>query len=204
MRRVPVHAETPNPRTIRQAGDVLRAGGLVIYPTDTVYGIGCDITNKDSVARLYRLMDLDPKKPLSFMCRDLKHIADFAWLSDWQYKTMRRMVPGPYTFILEASREVPRHMVARRREVGIRVPDHAVPQALLEDLGHPIITTSLGEDPETGLPFQDPERIGSELDRVADIFLDCGPGGVEPSTVLNLVGGEVEVVRAGAGSVEED
>lgn len=202
MKRVLVHAQTPNPRTIRQAGDVLRSGGLVIYPTDTVYGIGCDMTRKDAVELLYRRMGLDDRKPLAFMCRDLKHISDFAWISDWQYKTMRRLVPGPYTFVLAASRDVPKHMVAKRREVGIRVPDHAVPQALLEDLGHPIITTSIGLDEDTGLPLMDPDQIEAELDKVADFFLDCGYGGSEPSTVLSMMGDVAEVLREGAGPVE--
>lgn len=203
MKRIFVHPETPNPRTIRQACDALRAGGIVVYPTDTIYGLGCDITNKAAVERLYRVRELDPRKPLSFLCRDLKHIADFAWLSKWQYKTMKRLVPGPYTFVLPASREVPKHMVKKKKEVGIRVPNHAVPQALLAELGNPIITTSCGEDPDLGLPLADPDRIELLLGNQVDFFLDGGYGGAEPSTVLRLIDDEVEVLREGAGTVDD-
>lgn len=203
MKRVLVHCETPNPRTIRMAVEALRSGGLVIYPTDTIYGLGCDITNKAAVERLYRLRGFDPRKPLAFMCKDLKHISDFAWISKWQYKTMRRLVPGPFTVILTASREVPKHMVKKKKEVGIRVPSHAVPKALVEELGNPIITTSLGVDPDTDLPLQDPDQIESEFRGKVDFFLDGGYGGVDPSTVVSPIDDEVTVLREGAGSVEE-
>jgi tRNA threonylcarbamoyl adenosine modification protein (Sua5/YciO/YrdC/YwlC family) len=201
VRRVQIHVPTPNRRTIQHAADVLRAGGIVVYPTDTIYGLGCDITQKEAVARLYRIRDMSPKKPLAFMCRDLKHISDFAFVSNFQYRTVKRLIPGAFTFVLPASREVPKHMVQKKREVGIRVPDHPVPMALLEVLGHPIITTSCGEDPETGLPLADPDAIVRELGGKADLFLDAGYGGMEPSTVVSLLGDEVEVLRQGSGEI---
>lgn len=201
MKRVQIHASTPNRRTIQQAVDVLRCGGIVVYPTDTIYGLGCDITQKAAVERLYRIRDLSPKKPLAFMCTDLKHIADFAFVSNLQYRTMKRLIPGAYTFVLPASRDVPKHMVQKKREVGIRVPAHAVPLALVEALGNPIITTSCGEDPETELPLADPDDIVRELGSKVDLFLDAGYGGMEPSTVVSLLGDEVTVLRQGLGEL---
>ena len=201
MKRVQIHVPTPNRRTIQQAVEVLRGGGIVVYPTDTIYGLGCDITQKKAVEKLYRIRDLSPKKPLAFMCKDLKHIADFAFVSNFQYRTMKRLIPGAFTFVLPASREVPKHMVQKKREVGIRVPDHAVPLALVEALGHPIITTSCGENPETDLPLADPEAIVRELGDSVDMFLDAGYGGMEPSTVVSLLGDEVEVLRQGLGEI---
>lgn len=201
VKRVQIHVPTPNRRTIQQAAEILRHGGIVVYPTDTIYGLGCDFTKKDAVERLYRIREFSPKKPLAFMCRDLKHIADYAFVSNFQYRTMKRLIPGAFTFVLPASREVPKHMVQKRREVGIRVPDHPVPMALLEALGNPIITTSCGDDPETGLPLADPEAIVRELGTKADLFLDAGFGGMEPSTVLSLLADDVEVLRQGVGEV---
>lgn len=199
MKRVQIHVPTPNRRTLQEAVDILRGGGIVIYPTDTIYGLGCDITNKAAVERLYRVRDLNPKKPLAFMCKDLKHIADFAFVSNFQYRTMKRLVPGAFTWVLHASREVPKHMVQKKKEVGIRVPDHPVPLQLVELLGNPIITTSCGENPDTGLPLADPDVIASELGSKADFLLDAGYGGVEPSTVVSLLDDQVVVLREGQG-----
>ncbi len=202
MKRLKIHKDTPNPRTIRQAVEVLKKGGIVAYPTDTIYGLGCDITNKSAVERLYRIKGLDPKKPLAFLCSDLKHISDFAWVSKWQYKLMKRLIPGPYTFVLEASREVPKHMVKKKKEVGIRIPAHQVPLQLIQELGNPIITTSCGEDTETDLPLADPDAIERELGSQIDLLLDAGYGDVDPSTVLKLVEDELEVLRLGIGPVD--
>lgn len=203
MKRLQIHEDTPHSRTIRQAVDILRGGGILVYPTDTIYGLGCDITNKAAVQKLYQIRGFDPKKPLAFLCKDLKDISNYAWVSKWQYKTMKRLIPGPYTFVLEASREVPKHMVKKKKEVGIRVPAHAVPLALIEELGNPIITTSCGDDPETGLPLQDPDSIERVLGRRVDCLLDAGFGTVDPSTVVRLIGDEVEVLREGRGPIED-
>ncbi len=203
-RRLEIHAGTPNPRTVKAVVEVLRSGGIVAYPTDTIYGLGCDITDKKAVERLYWARDLDRRHPLAFVCADLKHISRYAWVSDWQYKTMRRLVPGPFTFVLEASREVPNHMmVKKRREVGIRVPDHAVPLALVGELGNPIVSTSCGVDPETELALADADAIEASLGSKIDLILDAGPCGTEPSTVLSLLGDTVEVVRQGKGDPGE-
>lgn len=202
MRRLEIRPEHPNPRVIRQVVEVLAGGGIVAYPTDTVYGLGCDIRDKGAVEKLYRIRDLDEKKRLSFVCADLKDIARYAWVSDWQYRVLRRYLPGPYTFVLQASREVPRHLIRNKREVGIRVPDHEVPMELVLALGSPIVSTSCGIDPETETTLNDPDRIAAVLGSRIDLILDAGPGGLEPSTVIRLIDDVLEVVRAGAGPVE--
>lgn len=198
-KRIEIHAATPNRRTIQEAVEVLRRGGIVAYPTDTIYGLGCDITDRKAVERLYRVRDLDPKHPLSFLCEDLTHISAFAFLSRWQYKTMKRLIPGPYTFVLPANRDVPKHMVKKKREVGIRVPDHAVPTALVRELGRPIISTSCGLDPETDEPLEDPDVIEEVLGNSIDLILDAGPLVSGPSTVVSLLEDEARILREGIG-----
>lgn len=199
MKRVEIHSQTPNPRTIRQAAEVLAKGGIVAYPTDTIYGLGCDITNRKAVQRLYRARDLDPRHPLAFVCADLRHLGEFAWVSKYQYKTLKRVLPGPFTFVLPASRDVPKHMVKKKREVGIRVPDHAVPLALIAELGHPIISTSCGVHPGTEVAIDTPDDIEEVLGDRIDLLLDAGEGSGEPSTVVSLIDDRVDVLRVGRG-----
>lgn len=200
MQRIQIDNEHPDPRLIRKAVDVLRGGGVIAYPTDTVYGIGCDITQKKAVDRVYELKQMKKDQRLAFLCPDLGDLAKYAIVDDRTYRLMRRLTPGPYCFILRATREAPRilHLDKKRKQVGIRVPHHEVALALVRELGNPIVSTTASWD---GEPLNDPNDIASYYSR-ADMFLDAGWGGLEPSTVLDLSGDELVVVREGAGPVD--
>jgi tRNA threonylcarbamoyl adenosine modification protein (Sua5/YciO/YrdC/YwlC family) len=201
VQRVQIDAAHPDPRLIRRATAVLRDGGVIAYPTDTVYGIGCDISQKKAVDRVYEIKRMKPDQPLAFLCPDLSDLARYAIVDDRTYRLMRRLTPGPYCFILQATREAPRilHLHKKRKTVGIRVPEHAVAQALLRELGSPIVSTTASHD---GEPLNDPADIAGYYGSV-DLFLDAGWGGLEPSTVLDVSQGGVEIVRVGAGSVAD-
>ena len=180
---------------------MLSSGGLIIYPTDTVYGLGCDLFNKKAVERIYQIKGFDKKSRLSFICPDLKDIAKYAHVSTPSYKIMRHLLPGPYTFILEATRQVPKIMVEKRKTVGIRVPDNVICHTLLKEFGHPIISTSAtrpGED-----YFFDPDDIADVFQHNVDLFIDSDMGGIEPSTVIDLTHDEPEIVRIGKGLLNE-
>jgi tRNA threonylcarbamoyl adenosine modification protein (Sua5/YciO/YrdC/YwlC family) len=200
MQRIQIDPERPDPRRIRKAVEVLRAGGVIAYPTDTVYGIGCDISQKKAVDRVYQLKRMKNDQPLAFLCPDLGDLARYAVVDDRTYRLMRRLTPGPYCFVLQATREAPRilHLHKKRRTVGIRVPHHEVALALVRELGSPIVSTTASWE---GQPLNDPNDIASYYGAV-DLFLDAGWGGLEPSTVLDLTGEHVEVVREGAGPVD--
>jgi tRNA threonylcarbamoyl adenosine modification protein (Sua5/YciO/YrdC/YwlC family) len=178
---------------------ILRQGGVVAYATDTVYGIGCDIMNKKAIEKIYRLKQRDKKKPFSFMCSDLKNISRYAKVSNYAYKTMRRLLPGPYTFVLEGSREVPKMMLTPRKTAGIRVPDHALCLALVRELGHPILTTSatMGD----GTVFDDATLIHDHFGPRIDVVIDSGLVPGRPSSVVSLIGDVPEIIRHGAGDV---
>lgn len=197
MIRLYTHTDNPEPRHINQAVDILRDGGLIIYPTDTVYGLGCDLYNKRAIERIYAIKGINKKALLSFICPDLKNIAKYAHVSTPAYKVMRHLLPGPYTFILEATREVPKILLEKRKSVGIRVPDDNVCQMLLHEFGHPIISTS------ASLPGQqyinDPEEIADRFDHNVDLFIDTDFGGAEPSTVIDFTGDEPQILREGKG-----
>lgn len=197
MVRLYVHPDNPQSRYIDKAVKVLNDGGLIIYPTDTVYGLGCDLLNRRSVERIYQIKGVSKKARLSFICPDLKDIAKYAHVSNPAYKIMRRLLPGPYTFILEATRAVPKILTEKRSTVGIRVPDHAVCRDLVRAFGRPIISTSaaLAE----GRYLTDPEEIAEVFAHLVDLFLDCDTGGSEPSTVIDLTQDEPIVVRKGKG-----
>ena len=186
-------------RHIDRAVEVLQAGGVIVYPTDTIYGLGCDITNKAAVQRLQRLKGRDPKKPMSFVCADLAHISIYARVSNFAFRILKRCLPGPYTFVLPATKETPRMLQSRQKTVGLRVPDHAVPAALGQGLGRPIISTSANRADEEVLtdPVELEERLGGQV----DLILECGPLPVQPSSVVSLVGDRVEVLRSGLGDV---
>lgn len=192
-----VHPRNPQQRHISRAVEILRDGGVIVYPTDTVYGLGCDITSKHAVERIVRIKGRDPKKPMSFVCSDLTHISRYARVSNFAYRILKRFLPGPYTFILESSREVPKMLLTKQRTVGIRIPDHPVCLALVAELGNPILSTSAnpsGEDP-LNMPLEIREVLGSQV----DLILECGVLPRVPSTVVSLVGDRVEVLRDGAG-----
>ncbi len=191
----------PQPRHIAQAVEVLQNGGVIIYPTDTFYGIGCDIFNKKAIERVYQLKKRPMDKPFSFICSSLTDISQYAQVGNYAYKTMKRLLPGPYTFLLEGSRLVPKIMLTKRRVVGIRVPDSQIALAIVAGLGHPIVSTSV-TTPE-GAVLTDPELIHERLGKEVDLVIDAGPLGFEPSSVVSLIEDVPEVVRKGKGDVSE-
>jgi tRNA threonylcarbamoyl adenosine modification protein (Sua5/YciO/YrdC/YwlC family) len=199
---LPINAEHPEPRKIRQAVDVLRAGGVIAYPTGTVIGFGCDLFNKKAIDRVRVIKGAPKDKPFSFLCADLSEIARYAHVPDVAYRLMRRLVPGPYTFVLRATREVPRLCQDRRKTVGIRVPEHPVAQAILAELGGPIITTSAQRAGDEWIN-NDPAEIAQRFKEI-DVVLDAGMGGISPSTVLSIdEAGAVEILREGSGPVDD-
>ncbi len=190
----------PQPRLVRRVVEALAQGAVISYPTDTVYGIGCDIFSKSGIERIYQLKDRSRKKPLSFICSDLKDISRYAQVSDTAYRIMRKHLPGPYTFILEATKEVPRIMMSKRRTVGIRVPDNPICLALVEELMHPIITTSANVSDMS--PICDPREIDQKMGKVLDLVVDGGALPNVPSTVIDLSSETPYVIREGKGSVD--
>jgi tRNA threonylcarbamoyl adenosine modification protein (Sua5/YciO/YrdC/YwlC family) len=200
---LPVNAAHPEPRKVLKAVEVLERGGVIAYPTGTVYGFGADLFNKKAVERVYQIKGAKTDKPFSFLCADLSEIARYARVPDSAYRIMRRLVPGPYTFVLEATKEVPKLCLSRRRTVGIRVPEHPVALALLEAFGRPIISTSAKRDDDDEWTLNDPAEIGEKFKQL-DLILDAGPADIVPSTVIAFhENGEVEVLRRGAGPVDE-
>lgn len=196
---LPINATHPEPKKIDKALEVLRKGGLIAYPTGTVYGLGCDIMNKKAIEKVYRVKGIDKKKPLSFLCHDLSDLARYARVDDAAYRIMKRLVPGPYTFVLEATKEVPKLVLSKRNTVGIRVPDHPVALALLKGLGHPIISTSASFNGEM---LMNAESIQQHYKGV-DLILDAGPADNKPSTILAISeNGEIDVLREGAGPLD--
>ncbi len=196
--RIQIHPTHPQRRRVQQAVEVLRSGGVILYPTGTVYGLGCDIHEKKAVERIYQIRQLKKDHPLSFMCPDLSKIARYAYVDDFAYRTMKRLVPGPYTFVLKATREVPKLLVRKQKTVGIRVPSSAVARALLEELGSPIVSTSATVNGEV---LSDPDHLAERFPQV-DAFVDGGFGGVEPSTIVDLTGDDPVVLREGAGRID--
>jgi tRNA threonylcarbamoyl adenosine modification protein (Sua5/YciO/YrdC/YwlC family) len=199
MKRLQIHPENPQSRYLKAASDVLRDGGLIIYPTDSVYGLGCDLLNKNAVEKIYLQKGNDKRKLLSFICPDLKGITEYAYVSNTAYKVMRHLLPGPYTFILNATKQVPKILLEKRKTVGIRVPDNVVCQALLAEFGRPVISTSACLSDQDFL--SDPDEIGATFAKIVDLFLDSGPGGMEPSTIIDFTQEEPVVVRQGKGKV---
>ena len=196
--RIVIHPTHPQARKVNQAVEVLRRGGVIVYPTGTVYGLGCDIHQKKAIERIYQIRQLKKDHPLSFMCPDLSKIARYAHVDDFAYRIMKRLVPGPYTFVLKATRDTPKLLVRKQKTVGIRVPDDTIAQALLEELGSPIVSTSAMLD---GQVLNDPDELHARFSHV-DAFVDGGWGGIEPSTVIDLTGEEAVVLREGAGPVD--
>ena len=196
--RIEIHPTHPQARRIAQAVDVMRKGGVIVYPTGTVYGLGCDIHQKRAVERIYQIKQLRSDHPLSFVCPDLSNIARYAYVDDFAYRIMKRLVPGPYTFVLRATRDVPKLLLRKRKTVGIRVPDHPVAQALIRQLESPIVSTSAALN---GQVLNDPDELFAGF-RQVNAFIDAGWGGLETSTIIDLTGDEAVVLREGAGQVE--
>ena len=194
-----INPVNPQERLIRKVVEILRNGGIVAYPTDTVYGIGCDIMNKKAIERVYHLKQLNHKNPFSFICSDLKNISYYAKVSNYAYKTMRRLLPGPYTFILEGSKQVPKMMLTKRKTAGIRVPDHAICLELVKGLGHPVLSTSASKP--GGDIMNDPYSIDQFYGKRIDAVIDGGPVAGAPSSVVSLIDDIPEVIRAGRGDI---
>jgi tRNA threonylcarbamoyl adenosine modification protein (Sua5/YciO/YrdC/YwlC family) len=194
-----INTEHPEPRKVRRAVDALLAGEVIAYPTDTVYGLGCDISNKKAVDRLYQIKGMDRSQPLAFICPDLGEIAKYAIVDNQIYRVLRRFLPGPYCFILEATREVPRLVQTKRKTIGIRIPNHAVISAVVKELGRPVISTTAHRP--GGDPYVDPHEIDDDF-RGLGLVLDAGGGGLIPTTVIDLTVQPPVVVREGVGPVD--
>jgi tRNA threonylcarbamoyl adenosine modification protein (Sua5/YciO/YrdC/YwlC family) len=194
-----INSQNPQMRLIKKAVDVLRDGGVIIYPTDTVYGLGCNLSNKRGIEKIYEIKKRNKKQPLSFVCSDLKHISQYAKVTDYAYKTMRRLLPGPYTFILEASRLVPKIILPKRATTGIRVPDNNICLALIRELEQPIISTSVKN--QNGEDLGNPWEIEKYFGKIVDTIIDGGSINPEPSSVISLVDDNIEILRIGKGDV---
>lgn len=194
-----LHPETPQVRYIKKAVNTLKDGGVIIYPTDTVYGIGCDIFNKDAIQRIYSIKNVAETKLFSFIIPDLKEIAKYAKVSDYAYKVMKKLLPGPYTFVLPASKTVPKILWTKRKTVGIRIPDNEVALTLAKELGHPIISTSVTN--RKGETLYDPHEIHVIFNNQVDLMLANGALEGEPSSIIDLTDEEPVIIREGAGDI---
>lgn len=197
-----LHPEHPQKRHVDRVVESLHRGGVIVYPTDTVYGLGCDIFNRKAINRIYQIKQAPAGKPLSFVCSDLKDLARYAKnISNASYRMMKRLLPGPYTFILEASRDVPKFMIGKRRTVGIRVPDNPICLEIVQALGRPVLSTSIVAAGD-GSDMNDADSIASRYGKVVDVIVDGGVIVPKPSTVVDLTGEEPEILRASAGEAD--
>jgi tRNA threonylcarbamoyl adenosine modification protein (Sua5/YciO/YrdC/YwlC family) len=198
---LPIHPMNPEPRKILRVVEVLRRGGIVVYPTDTVYGIGCDLMNRKAIERLCRILDIKPQKlDLSFICNDLAHISEYVRRIDTPvFKVLKASLPGPYTFIMESSSRVPKILDVNKKTVGIRIPDHAIPRALVAELGNPLITSSIKDDDHIKEYTTDPDEIYEDFRNQVDLVINGGAGGNIPSTVVDCTDGGFTVIRQGLG-----
>jgi tRNA threonylcarbamoyl adenosine modification protein (Sua5/YciO/YrdC/YwlC family) len=199
-----VHPENPQERYIQIINECLLSGGIIIYPTDTIYGLGCDIFQHKAIERICRIKQIDPAKAqLSFVCYDLSDLSSYTKsISTPLYRVLKNHLPGPYTFILPASKQVPKILKSRKNSIGLRVPDNLIARTIVRSLGHPVLSTSLpGELVEE---YTDPEIIYEQFKNLVDIVVDGGPGNMIPSTIIDYTSGEAEVIRKGAGAWEED
>ncbi|MGA3085828.1 MAG: L-threonylcarbamoyladenylate synthase [Thermodesulfobacteriota bacterium] len=196
-----INPSNPQKRLIDKAVDVLKAGGVIAYPTDTIYGFGCDIYNKKAIQRIYQIKKRDLKKPFSFICSDLKNISLYAQVTNQAYKIMKRYMPGPYTFILLGTKLVPKIMLTKRKTVGIRVPNNNICLAIVKTLGNPIISTSVGFS--GGEVLSDPSFIEDTFGSQIDLTIDGGVTANQPSTIISLIDDEVEVIREGLGEFRQ-
>jgi tRNA threonylcarbamoyl adenosine modification protein (Sua5/YciO/YrdC/YwlC family) len=200
---IKIYEDNPNPKEIKRVGDVLRSGGLVIYPSDTVYALGCDITHKGALERIAKIKGVKLEKAnFSFLCEDLSNLSDYVKQIDTStFKLLKRALPGPYTFILPGNNNLP-SVFKKKKEVGIRVPDHPITHAIVSALGNPIVSTSIKDEDEVIEYTTDPELIWEKWDKLVDIVVDGGYGGNVASTVIDLTGDEPELIREGKGSLE--
>lgn len=198
-----LHPDNPQTRNVKTVVDCLRSGGVIIYPTDTIYGIGCDIYNQAAIERICRIKNIAPKNAnFSFICRDLSHLSDYARnIGTPVFRLLKRALPGPYTFILEATKEVPKLLKTKKDTVGIRVPDHIVCQTIVQELGHPLISTSLPMDDNVEY-YTDPEIIHDIFEKQVDMVIDSGIGSMLASTVIDCTTDEPVLIREGTGDWE--
>lgn len=201
---ITIHPKNPEARKIHHVVEVLRQGGIIIYPTDTIYGIGCDLMNRKAVERLCHVMDIKPQKlDLSFICNDMSHVSEYVRRVDTPiFKLLKKALPGPYTFILESSSKVPKITQTNKKTVGIRIPDHAIPRAIVAELGNPLITSSIKDDDKIKAYTTDPEEMFEDFQYKVDIVIDGGPGNNVPSTVIDCTTPEPTILRRAAGDVD--
>ena len=197
-----VHPDNPQPRLIKQMAECLRDGGVIVYPTDTIYGLGCDIFHPKAVERICRIKNIDPQKAqLSFICRDLSHLSDYTKSIDTPlYRLLKSYLPGPYTFILPASKQVPKILQSKKATIGLRIPDNGICRNILDELGHPLLSASLpGEMVEE---YTDPELINENFNGQVDYVINGGIGGMIPSTIIDCTNNDWQLVRQGIGKWE--
>lgn len=200
---LPIHPLNPQPRNIQTVVDVLLDGGVIIYPTDTIYGLGCDIYNAKAIERIAKIKNIQPKKAqFSFVCNSLSNLSDYTKsISTPIFRVLKQALPGPFTFILPASKDVPKLLKSKKDTVGIRVPNHAITQAIVQQLGHPIMSVSLPMEGDVEY-YNDPEVIYELFGNLVDVVVDGGIGGIVPSTVVDCTGAQPELIREGAGDWE--
>jgi tRNA threonylcarbamoyl adenosine modification protein (Sua5/YciO/YrdC/YwlC family) len=201
---IKIHPVNPEGRKIARIVDILKRGGVIIYPTDTVYGIGCDLMNKKSIERLCQIMDVKPQKlDLSFICQDLSQVSTYVRRMDTPvFKVLKKALPGPYTFILESSSKVPRILDVNKKTVGIRIPANLIPLALVQQLGNPIISSSIKDEDIVREYTTDPEKIYDDFKHKVDVVIDGGPGGNVGSSVIDCTGDTLSIIRKGLGNVD--
>jgi len=197
---LPINPENPQHRLIQQVVEKMRNGAIICYPTDTGYGIGCDIFNPKSIKRIQQITGRPTNKPFSFMCSDLRHISEYAHVSNTAYRLLKKCLPGPYTFVLPGTKLVPKIMLAKQKTVGIRVPDHPICQLLIETLGYPLLNTSVPADGDR-LPFCEPYEIDDFIGNRVDLIIDGGPVIADPSSVIDLTHDTPEIIRIGKGDL---
>jgi len=199
-----IHPDNPNPRNVAKAVEILKEGGVIVYPTDTIYGLGCDIHQPKAIEKICRIKNIDPAKAqLSFVCYDISDMSNYIKsISTSTYRMLKQYLPGPYTFILPASKEVPKLLKSKKNTVGLRIPDNLIARTIVKELGCPVLSASLpGEMVEE---YTDPELINSRFENQVDLIIDGGIGGMIPSTIIDCTGDEPVVVRKGLGEWEED
>ena len=196
---ISIHPEDPQPRMIAQVVDILRDDGVIAYPTDTTYGIGCSIFSKKGIEKIYTIKQREKKKPFSFICADISEVARYAKVSNYAFRILKRYLPGPYTFVLDASSVVPDLLVTRQKTVGIRIPANPICLAIVGELGHPIITTSANRSGDE--PIGDPFQVEREMGKQLDLVVDGGMLSADVSSVVSLIGDVPVILRKGIGDV---
>ncbi|WP_316821178.1 L-threonylcarbamoyladenylate synthase [Pedobacter gandavensis] len=201
---IKIYPENPNPKAIEEVVEVLKKGGIIIYPTDTIYGMGCDITNQKAIEKICRLRGIKPDKAnFSFICSDLRHISDYIKPIDTTtFRILKKALPGPFTFIFNANNNVPKLLSSKKKTVGIRVPDNDIAREIVKLLGNPILSTSIKDDDEVIEYSTDPELIHEKYEDSVDLVIDGGYGDNEPSTVVDCTSGTFEIIREGKGNLE--